>query len=76
MEPSYVDMGHGEKDDTRQVRKLEQPSLNTTKNLVREMGGHDLILDVGDISYADGYEPIVSYRNCSILKLLSLTLVG
>ncbi len=53
-------MGHGLKDDTRQVLKLEQPSLNTTKNLISEMGAHDLIIDVGDISYADGYEPIVS----------------
>ena len=53
-------MGHGEFDDTRQVRKHEQPSLNTTKNLVKEMDTHDLIIDVGDISYADGYEPIVS----------------
>ena len=55
------DMGHGEFDDTRQVLKLEQPSLNTTKNLIKEMDSHDLIIDVGDISYADGYEPIVSY---------------
>ncbi len=56
----FSDMGHGLKDDTRQVLKLEQPSLNTTKNLISEMGAHDLIIDVGDISYADGYEPIVS----------------
>ena len=53
-------MGHGERDDTRQVLKLEQPSLNTTRNLISEMGAYDLIIDVGDISYADGYEPIVS----------------
>ncbi|XP_064383549.1 uncharacterized protein LOC135332138 [Halichondria panicea] len=55
---AFGDMGHGLKDDTRQVLKLEQPSLNTTKNLISEMGAHDLIIDVGDISYADGYEPI------------------
>ncbi|XP_064405797.1 uncharacterized protein LOC135350876 [Halichondria panicea] len=55
---AFGDMGHGEKDDTRQVRKLEQPSLDTTRNLISEMGAHDLIIDVGDISYADGYEPI------------------
>ncbi len=65
-------MGHGEKDDTRQVRKLEQPSLDTTRNLISEMGAHDLIIDVGDISYADGYEPIVS--SVLILKPLKTSL--
>lgn len=58
-------MGHGEKDETRQVRKLEQASLETTKNLIIDMEDHDLIIDVGDISYADGYEPIVSVQ-CSM----------
>ncbi len=53
-------MGHGEYDDTRQVLKLEQPSLNTTRHLISEMSSHDLLLHVGDLSYADGYEPIVS----------------
>ena len=53
-------MGHGEFDDTRQVLHHEQASINTTKNLIKEMDTHDLILDVGDISYADGYESVVS----------------
>lgn len=53
------DLGHGEFDDSRQVLKLEQPSINTTRHLVSEMGRHDLVLHVGDLSYADGYEPIV-----------------
>ena len=53
------DLGHGEFDDSRQVLKLEQPSINTTKHLIDEMDKHDLVLHVGDISYADGYEPIV-----------------
>lgn len=52
-------MGHGAFDDTRQVLKLEQPSLITTQHLISEMGSHDLLLHVGDLSYADGYEPIV-----------------
>ena len=56
-----IDMGHGEIDDTRQVLKLEQPSLDTTRNLVREMSGYDLLLHVGDLSYADGYEAIVGH---------------
>ena len=53
-------MGHGAFDDTRQVLKLEQPSIETTKHLVGEMDSHDLLLHVGDLAYADGYEPIVS----------------
>ena len=72
-------MGHGEFDDTRQVRKLEQPSLNTTRNLVKEMDSHDLIIDVGDISYADGYEPIVSLMTlitCSLKFILMFVECG
>ena len=53
------DLGHGEFDDSRQVLKLEQPSLNTTKHLINEMDKYNLVLHVGDLSYADGYEPIV-----------------
>ena len=56
---SCLDMGHGAFDDTRQVLKLEQPSLETTWHLVSEMRSHDLLLHVGDLSYADSYEPIV-----------------
>ena len=63
-------MGHGAFDDTRQVLKLEQPAIETTKHLISEMGSHDLLLHVGDLSYADGYEPIVSgllvQRNLSL----------
>ena len=54
-------MGHGAYDDTRQVLKLEQPSVDTTRNLIKEMNmnHYDLLYHVGDLSYADGYEPIV-----------------
>ena len=54
------DSGHGEYDDSRQVLKLEQPSLNTTKHLIREISSSDLVIHVGDLSYADGYEAGVS----------------
>lgn len=57
-------MGHGAFDDTRQVLKLEQPSIETTKQLVSKMDSHDLLLHVGDLSYADGYEPIVGLGRC------------
>ena len=57
---SPADMGHGAFDDTSQVLKMEQPSIETTKHLISEMDSHDLLLHVGDLAYADGYEPIVS----------------
>ena len=52
-------MGHGAFDDTIQVLKLEQPAIETTNNLIRVMDSHDLLLHIGDLSYANGYEPIV-----------------
>ena len=48
-------MGHGEYDDSRQVLKLEQPSLNTTRRLITELNHTDLVIHIGDLSYADGY---------------------
>lgn len=64
-------MGHGAFDDTRQVLKLEQPSIETTKHLISEMDSHDLLLHVGDLSYADGYEPIVGFVINIILGLFN-----
>ena len=68
-----ADMGHGAFDDTQQVLKLEQPSIETTKHLVSEMGSHDLLLHVGDLSYADGYEPIVSAKQGGYITTLFTT---
>lgn len=51
------DMGHGEYDDTREVHKLEQPALNTTRLIGKELNHTDFVLHVGDISYADGFAP-------------------
>jgi len=55
---SIGDLGHGEYDDSRQVLKLEQPSINTTKHLIQEINSSDLVIHVGDLSYADGYEAV------------------
>ena len=52
-------MGHGEYDDTREVHKLEQPALNTTRLIGKELNHTDFVLHVGDISYADGFAPQV-----------------
>lgn len=66
-------MGHGAFDDTRQVLKLEQPSIETTKHLISEMDSHDLLLHVGDLSYADGYEPIVGFV-INIIIIISMAI--
>ena len=55
------DLGHGEKDDTRQVKELEQASLNTTKNVYKEINETDLIVHIGDLSYAVGFSAQVSF---------------
>ena len=52
-------MGHGEYDDSRQVLKLEQPSLETTRRLVAELNHTDLVVHIGDLSYSDGYGAVV-----------------
>ena len=48
--------------------KLEQPSLNTTKHLIQEISSSDLVIHVGDLSYADGYEAGVSTINLTEIK--------
>ena len=48
--------------------KLEQPSLNTTKHLIQEISSRDLVIHVGDLSYADGYEAGVSTINLTEIK--------
>ena len=50
-----VDLGHGEADESQQILKLEQASLNTTKLVYREVNNTDLIVHVGDLSYAVGF---------------------
>lgn len=62
----HTDLGHGEYDDSRQVLKLEQPSINTTKHLIQEINSSDLVIHVGDLSYADGYEAVVSGNICTL----------
>ena len=56
-------MGHGVPDNTLQVEKLEQASLNTTKNVYSEINETDLIVHIGDLSYAVGYSAQVKFFN-------------
>ena len=52
-------MGNGQPDDSRQVITGEQPALNTTKLVVNQLNQTDLVLHIGDISYARGYASVV-----------------
>ena len=61
-------MGHGEYDDSRQVLKLEQPSIETTKHLIAELNHTDLVVHIGDLSYADGYAAVVRGRGGAVIS--------
>ena len=59
---AFGDMGNGQEDDSRQVVHGQQPSLNTTFGLKREviLSPIDtvLVMHIGDISYARGYASV------------------
>ena len=52
-------MGNGQPDDSRQVVTGQQPALNTTKLVVNQLNQTDVVLHIGDISYARGYASVV-----------------
>ena len=51
-------MGHAEIDQSKENKKYQEPSLNTTKHLLEDKG--DFIMHIGDLSYAEGYGASVS----------------
>ena len=54
-------MGNGQIDDSQQAtKKQQQPALNTTRLLNQYINKTDLVLHIGDISYANGYGSVVS----------------
>ena len=59
---AYGDMGNGQEDDSRQVFLGQQPSLNTTRGIKREVIltsiNYELVMHIGDISYANGYASV------------------
>lgn len=55
---AYGDMGNGQQDDSRQVITAQQPSLNTTRNVEGELSSTDVVMHIGDISYARGYASV------------------
>ena len=58
---SYLsDMGNGQVDDSLQIMTAQQPALNTTNLISSQIDQTDLVLHIGDISYARGYASVVS----------------
>lgn len=57
---SLTDLGHGELDQSLQIKKLEQASLNTTKAVFSEINDTQLLIHIGDLSYAVGFAAQVS----------------
>ncbi|XP_064404192.1 uncharacterized protein LOC135349586 [Halichondria panicea] len=55
---AYGDMGNGQPDDSRQTVTGQQPALNTTKLVLGQLDRTDLVLHIGDISYARGYASV------------------
>ena len=55
---AFGDMGNGQEDDSRQVVHGQQPSLNTTRRVKGEISSTDVVLHIGDISYARGYASV------------------
>jgi len=51
---AYGDMGKAAKDGTQEHWE-EEPSLNTTENVIKHLNEIDLVLHIGDIAYAVGY---------------------
>ena len=53
-------MGQGQRDDTKQPVTGQLPSLNTTRLIMRDINHTDVLLHIGDVSYARGYAGVVS----------------
>ena len=56
---SLADMGNAQSDDSRQYLPSEQPALNTTRLLNEYLNKTDIVLHIGDITYARGYASVV-----------------
>ena len=52
---SLVDMGQAQPDLTQPPIKGQQPSLNTTRLIEGELHDTNVLLHIGDVSYARGY---------------------
>ncbi|XP_072951261.1 probable inactive purple acid phosphatase 1 [Typha angustifolia] len=51
----FGDMGKAEEDGSNEYNDFQPGSLNTTYQLIKDLKNIDMVLHIGDISYANGY---------------------
>ncbi|PUZ67580.1 hypothetical protein GQ55_3G447400 [Panicum hallii var. hallii] len=51
----FGDMGKAEVDGSDEYGNYEQASLNTTKQIISDLENIDMVIHIGDLSYANGY---------------------
>ncbi|CAF2050926.1 unnamed protein product [Brassica rapa] len=51
----FGDMGKAEVDGTNEYNDFQRASLNTTKQLIKDLKKTDAVFHIGDICYANGY---------------------
>ncbi|KAM5567389.1 putative inactive purple acid phosphatase 1 [Rosa sericea] len=51
----FGDMGKDEEDGSNEYNNFQRGSLNTTKQLIRDLKNIDIVFHIGDICYANGY---------------------
>ncbi|KAM1497952.1 hypothetical protein ACFXTH_020962 [Malus domestica] len=51
----FGDMGKDEADGSNEYNNFQPGSLNTTKQLIRDLKNIDIVFHIGDICYANGY---------------------
>ncbi|XP_052198575.1 probable inactive purple acid phosphatase 1 [Diospyros lotus] len=51
----YGDMGKAESDGSNEYNNFQPGSLNTTKQLIKDLKNIDIVFHIGDICYANGY---------------------
>ncbi|GMY16493.1 probable inactive purple acid phosphatase 1 [Fagus crenata] len=51
----FGDMGKDEADGSNEYNNFQRSSLNTTRELIRDLNNIDIVFHIGDICYANGY---------------------
>ena len=52
-------MGEAQQDDTLQPDAPQPGAINTTNHIIQQLDNVDMVLHIGDISYARGYAGVV-----------------
>ncbi|KAM0060094.1 putative phosphodiesterase I [Helianthus debilis subsp. tardiflorus] len=51
----FGDMGKGERDGSNAYSNKHPGAINTTDTLIKDLENYDIVLHIGDMSYANGY---------------------